>query len=179
MADTESTMPIEDGGVYEFRGAHDRVGRDIMGPTITPGRLYILTARDGRALVIESERTPLGVALEGGLYATDDGRLVQEAYHRVGPSQYPPIATPYRVEDLEDVGAAEDVDAFMAAKERTIRTNCRLDAPAGYTHRACEAASPTPCPVTLPPHFGCDHDAAPCQEAARASLDDKPIESAR
>lgn len=61
----------------------------------------------------------------------------------------------------EDVGDADNYDDFAAATARAARFNCHKAAPDDYQHGTC------PCPISLPPHFGCDHDAAPCQVSDR------------
>ncbi|MCC7372579.1 MAG: hypothetical protein IT306_29465 [Chloroflexi bacterium] len=67
----------------------------------------------------------------------------------------------------EDYGDADVYENFEAASAKKIRVNCHLDAPAGYKHWACVSKSPTPCPVTIEPHFGCDHQDGICQETRR------------
>ena len=85
------------------------------------------------------------------LVCGSNGRLYVEE-HAKSPS-----------DQAEDVGDPDSYRDFSAASARAIRANCYADAPADYRHWACERWSPTPCPVTLPAHFGCDHQAAPCQ----------------
>lgn len=131
---------------------------------IRDGGLYIQTFADGRQLLVEAMATDHGIALNNEHYALPDGRIVREAAWQVGPTAYAPSDTGSTIDTLEAVGDADDTDTYMAASARVIRTNCHLDAPSDYKHWACESKSPTPCPVTLPPHFGCDHQDGICQE---------------
>lgn len=134
-----------------------------MATEIQANRIYILTNGQGQETVhVSLRRADYGWKMTRGISILDDGRVVEGSVGADG--RYYVDAEYGTLANLDDVGAREDVEARAAAEAHAIRTNCHLDAPDGYTHTLCETEGHVlRCPFDLDPHFGCDHQDAPCQ----------------
>jgi hypothetical protein len=111
-----------------------------MATEIHENRIYILTDDEGQETMhVSLRKAEHGWRLTGGISVLDDGRVVEGSVGADG--RYYVDAEYGTIANLTDVGAREDDAAYSAAIERSMCTR----------------------QPDRDPHFGCDHQDAPCQ----------------